>query len=76
MYCVKILVSLSCFPGEFLKISSINSTIDLPMNENSPIVHSETGNGAFQHPEYSEYHFLPMQKKKQRINNKETVKTI
>jgi hypothetical protein len=69
MYCVKIPVSLSCFPYGFLKIFSINSTIDLPMNENSPTVHSERGNGAFQHSEYHKHHFHPVQK-----NNKEPIK--
>lgn len=58
-----------------LEIFSINRSIDLPMNENIPTVHSETGNGAFQHPENPELHFLPVQeynkelKKKNRKNN-------
>jgi len=44
-----------------LKMFSINRTIDLPMNENSPSAHSGTVNKTFQHPENLDLHFLPGQ---------------
>jgi len=53
-----------------LKIFSINITIDLLMNENSPTVHSETGNGVFQHPENPELHFLPVQEDNKELKKK------
>lgn len=44
-----------------LKMLSINRTLDLPVNENSPWAHSGTGNKVFQHPENLDLHFLPGQ---------------